>query len=268
MDAVDFWVAQVVRRHVDPYRPAEFLKASRALSARYVERRADLPRRSPLDSAGKRSAFAVLFGLRHFFTVRAIVRELDSTLPSVGHLTDLGCGTGVAAAAWALSHRRPPRLAGVDRDRWAVTETAWTWRALGLSGVASRGDLVRTASTIQPGRPRRHHAMALGWILAWSVNELAAADRHAILGALLARAREGGTIVLVEPLASSAAPWWSEWVAAFAPLGGVAREWRLGAVLPPPLAALESAAGFRRDDAGARSLVVCGAPPGPRAGRW
>jgi hypothetical protein len=38
----------------------ELTRAIRALSARYVESRAQLPDRSPLDSAGKRAAFATL----------------------------------------------------------------------------------------------------------------------------------------------------------------------------------------------------------------
>ena len=52
---------------------SEFLKAIRALSARYVERRGALPDRSPLDSAGKRAAFAGFYAPLHFLTVRAVI---------------------------------------------------------------------------------------------------------------------------------------------------------------------------------------------------
>ena len=55
---VDAWVEALQVRHRANLTTPEFLKAVRALSARYVERRAELPDRSPIDSAGKRSAFA------------------------------------------------------------------------------------------------------------------------------------------------------------------------------------------------------------------
>ena len=56
----------------------EFLRAARALSARYVETRRTLPDRSPLDSAGKRAAFALLFGPIHFAAVAGVVDALDN----------------------------------------------------------------------------------------------------------------------------------------------------------------------------------------------
>ena len=54
-DPVHDWLGALVARHTSTLSRAEFLKAVRALSARYVERRQELPRRSPVDSAGKRA---------------------------------------------------------------------------------------------------------------------------------------------------------------------------------------------------------------------
>jgi hypothetical protein len=54
----DGWIDRVIERHTQSMTRPEFLKAVRALSARYVEQRAALRDRSPLDSAGKRAAFA------------------------------------------------------------------------------------------------------------------------------------------------------------------------------------------------------------------
>ena len=70
-----------------------------------------------------------------------------SSGPSVPHrnpvpaLLDLGCGTGVAGAAWASEMTPPRRVTGVDRNPWAVSEARWTCNAFGLEGSAKTLDL-------------------------------------------------------------------------------------------------------------------------------
>ena len=72
------FIAALLDRHAAPLRRSEFLKAIRALSARYVERRATLADRSPLDSAGKRAAFAAYYAPLHYLTVGHILDALGS----------------------------------------------------------------------------------------------------------------------------------------------------------------------------------------------
>jgi methylase of polypeptide subunit release factors len=178
-DPADAWLARVVERHTSALSSPEFLKAVRALSARYVERRSILGRRSATDSAGKRAAFAGFFAPLHFLTTRAVVRAIGACDQPISQIVDLGCGTGVASAAWALEYPHVPALSGVDREGWALEEAAWNWRQLGLAGRTRRGDFVRAAETLVPSRA------GTGVILAWSANELAGDARTRLLRALL-----------------------------------------------------------------------------------
>jgi hypothetical protein len=260
---VDAWLQALQTRHRSLLRSSEFLKALRALSARYVERRATLPDRSPLDSAGKRAAFAAFYAPLHFLTTRAIVRALRedarSIRPPLDTIVDLGCGTGVAGASWALddqaarSAERPAaRVLAIDMHPWAISEAAWNLACLGVHGSVSRGDLVMKVERLAAKRHADLHSTGL--IAAWSVNELAAPDRRRLLPALVTAARAGATIVVLEPLARSAAPWWDEWADQVIQAGGRADEWRLPAALPALLAEIDEAAGFRRAALTARSL--------------
>jgi hypothetical protein len=310
---LDVWLAALQRRHRSAFTSAEFLKALRALSVRYVERRSELGDRSPLDSAGKRAAFAAFYGPLHFVTTLEVLRALSlgphegsgsSTLrpaqgrpepsrgtsdPAAGGgarralIVDLGCGTGVASAAWALAyagaratnlgaarrtpaaedeqqrlleerlaHQDLPVLLGVDAHPWALDEARWNWSQLGLTGEARRSDLVTEAERLLCRRPSSH--AHTGFIAGWSVNELDDAKRRRLLAALIALAAAGAAVLVIEPIARSAVPWWDEWAAVFAGQGGRADEWKFDVALPSVLAALDDAAGFRRRALAARSL--------------
>ena len=263
MDLFANWIAALVERHSSSLSRPELLRAIRALSARYVERRAELDRRSPTDSAGKRAAFAAFYAPLHFLTVRGIVREVDAAGAGVDRLIDLGCGTGVAGAAWALALPGPAPIRGVDREGWPLDEARWNWRQLGLRGRTQRGDLVAAAHELVARRTRRE-AGGAGLVLGWSVNELDRAARAALLPSLLGAADQGASVLVVEPIARSAVPWWDEWASAFAGAGGRADEWRLPADLPPILLDLDRSAGFDRQELAARSLwVTAASPPHP-----
>lgn len=261
---LDGWVEALIARHAAAFTRPELLKAIRALSARYVESRAGLPRRSPLDSAGKRAAFATFYAPLHFVTTGLVIQALDARLTQVRGILDLGCGTGPASAAWTLACAEPPAIAGVDRDAWTLAEARWNWAMLGLSGRAERGDMVAAlARRTVSRRPassghvlRGIPARALGVVLAWSVNELDAAPRAALLDAVLRVAAQGPRVLVIEPVARSAAPWWREWAAAIVAAGGRSDEWAFDARLPRPLAALDSGAGFDRPYLKARSLCL------------
>jgi hypothetical protein len=244
------WLAAVIERHTRAMSRPEFLKAVRALSARYVERRASLPNRAPADSAGKRAAFAGFFAPLHFLTARAIVEAVGAGRPDLDRVHDLGCGTGVAGAAWALACGSRPALAGLDRQKWMLDEARWNWRALGLTGRALRGDLVASAARLAAdARVSRRD----GVVLAWSVNELNALQRSAVLSALGVLAGRGVAVLVIEPLSHAAVPWWDPWVAT---LGGRTETWKFDAIMPASLEALDAEAGFRREHLAARSLWI------------
>jgi hypothetical protein len=187
---------------------------------------------------------------------------MDLNDASVETIVDLGCGTGAAGAAWAVLLPKPAVLTGVDIHPWAVSETNWSWRTLGLEGRARRGDVVRTCVRLRE-RSRRSSLGGTGIVLAWTVNELSDDARRALLPALLDLAREGASVLVIEPIARRVAPWWDEWEATFGEARGVAREWpaciRVANGATQSWAALDREAGFQREALSARCLCVRGA---------
>src|SRR4029434_6009827 len=122
----------------------ELTRALRALSSAYVERRHTVARGGPLDSAGKRAAFALFYAPLHFLTATYVIHALDEALtPAPASVLDIGCGTGAAGAACGASCGRLPSVTGIDRHPWAVDEARWTYRMLELKGSARQGDVGR-----------------------------------------------------------------------------------------------------------------------------
>ena len=161
---------------------------------------------------------------------------------------DLGCGTGAAGAAWALVSSADVR--GTDVNAWAVSEAAWTYRALGVRGTAHRGDvsalrLPSQASTV---------------LAAFVVNELSAPDRAAALYRLVEAARKGHHVVVIEPISKKLTPWWSEWERAFESSSGRTSEWRFRVELPRLLRDLDKSAGLDHRELTARTLMAGSAP--------
>jgi len=231
----------------------EFLKAIRALSARYVERRGTLPDRSPLDSAGKRAAFAGFYAPLHFLTMRGIIRAVGADQTTMDTIIDLGCGTGVAGIAWACEAQRPPAIEGVDQSSWALDEARRNWRDLGLHGRAQRRDLVveleRLAATHE-ARPA-----ARGIVIGWSLNELAREARDRAERAIHTLASRGTRVIVVEPIGRRLVPWWPALAERAVRAGARADEWRFEDPLPAALASLDRDAGFQREGLTARSLA-------------
>ncbi|MEO6223225.1 MAG: methyltransferase [Vicinamibacterales bacterium] len=245
------WLAALEKRHLAHLTRQEFTRAVRALSARYVERRGQLPDRSPLDSAGKRAAFGLFYGPIHFLTA-ALALARTGVRADLTSLVDLGCGTGVCSAAWALMHDTVPAITGVDANAWAIDEARRNWRTLRLRGHAVRGDLVTTAR----GLLRQSNATlaTTGIIAGWAVNELAKTDRDQLLDVLDQLLERGATFVMLEPLARGVAPWWDAWVARLAPRGIQAGDVKADVDLPEPLASFSDSAGFRKKELGARVM--------------
>jgi len=248
------WYAALEARHRSFLSFAEIRRALQALSSLYVERRSRLAGGSALDGAGKRAAFALYYGAQHFLLVREIVRALSPALGRPPRLLDLGCGTGSSAAAWALGVSPHAAVDGVDTSAWAVAETRWTLRQLGLEGTAVRGD----AATAKLPRP------PAGVLLAFTANELADAARERLRVRLLQAGRAGTPVLVVEPIARRMSPWWPAWAAAFTEAGGREDVWRFRVELPDTLALLGKAAGLDARELLGRSLSLPAAEPLPR----
>jgi hypothetical protein len=238
------WYSALEARHLETLTFAEVRRALQALSSLYVERRDRLDRGKALDSAGKRAAFALFYGPLHFFTVREIVRALRAALPPLRRIVDLGCGTGAAGAAWATEARARPEISGIDVSGWAIGEAEWNLHALRLTASFRRGRL----SQVRLGKP------AEGIVLAYTVNELGVDEQRELLGRLLAAAAAGSRVLVVEPIAKRAVPFWPVWADAFLAAGGRSDVWRFPAELPESMRLLDKAAGLDHRELTARSL--------------
>jgi len=244
-DPFDTWFKALEARHLADLRFAEVRRGLQALSALYVERRGRLASGTVFDGAGKRAAFALFYGPLHFLLVRSIARSLEPAAPPLSELVDLGCGTGAAGAAWALD-AGAPRILGVERNPWAAGEARWTWASLGLEGQIHGGSLDRVPL---PG-------MGGAVLAAFTVNELGLVARVRLLARLLDAGRRGARLLVLEPLARRALPWWDDWEAAFTSAGGRSDEWRFPARLPETLSLLDKAAGLRHIELAGRSLYL------------
>jgi SAM-dependent methyltransferase len=240
------WLSALETRHLANLRPVEVARALRALSSAYVERRDKLARGAALDGAGKRAAFALFYGPFHFVLVRAIVRALGAASGPVRFIADLGCGTGVAAAAWALECVPRPRVLGIERHPWAADEARWTCRALGIDADIRCADLSRV----------RLPASATAMVAAFTVNELQDDARARLLREILAAQGRGTRVLIVEPIAKSKVPWWPGWAAAVREAGGREDEWRFPIALPGITGRLDGAAGLDHRELTARSLYL------------
>lgn len=250
--SVEAWLQALIERHTASLTRPEFLKAVRALSARYVERRSTLGERSAMDSAGKRAAFAAFYAPLHFLTIERIVGALGSPRP-LDLVIDLGCGTGVASAALALSSRPQtlPRLEGVDLHPWALEEARWNWSTLGLTGTARRAPLEQRLAALVASRSSLERTAI---VCGWSLNELDARVRERAIEAILALAARGASVLVVEPIARKLVPWWDHFATRAQTAGASAHEWRFPPDLPPALADLDEAAGFNREALSARTV--------------
>jgi SAM-dependent methyltransferase len=246
---VNPWLTALEERHLANLTFSETARALRALSSTYVERRERIAKRSALDTAGKRAAYALFYSPLHFLTVQEIVRALGVAETPVRHLMDLGCGAGAAGAAWATASSAAPNVTGIDRHPWSLAEAAFTYRTFGLRGDTRRGDAARLSL------PRDYDAVVAGWML----NELSDAAREHVRTELLNAAARGVQVLIVEPIATRVSPWWPEWARAFQSSGGRADEWKFRVELPDLLKRFDRAAGLRHDELKARSLFV--APP-------
>ena len=243
---VDGWIAALEERHLANLTRSELTRALRALSSCYVERRQKLAEGAALEGAGKRAAFALFYGPLHFLTVAEVVRAVGAGGRAIETIADLGCGTGVGGAAWALACDAAPSISGVDRNGWAVQEANWTYLALGLRGRAKTGDVVRDYPRARDG--------SSAILLAYTVNELPDATRAALLQRLLPDVRDGRPLLIVEPIARRDKEWWPEWADRLGTAGARADEWRFRAEVPASLRQIAKSAGLDPRELTARTI--------------
>jgi SAM-dependent methyltransferase len=240
------WIDLLETRHLADLRFPEVSRALRALSSSYVERRERLGEGAALSGAGKRAAFALFYGPLHFLIVDHVVRSLPAAQAAARTLVDLGCGTGAGGAAWALAADRAPEVVGIDRNQWALTEAAWTYRQFALKARTRQDDAARAALPKSP----------VALLAVFTVNELASASRDALLQRLLDRASTGDRVLIVEPVARGIAPWWKDWARRFEAVRGRSDEWRFRAELPAIVTKLDRAAGLNHRELTARSIFA------------
>ena len=242
---IDAWLAALEARHLADLRPAEVGRALRALSSAYVERRGRLGHGAALDGAGKRAAFALFYGPLHFLLTQHVVATLEAGCPAPRRIVDLGCGTGVVGAAWAMAGQGGGgSVLGLDVHPWAVGESRWTYGQLGVDGNARRADISQLSLRRPPD------AIAAGYTL----NELDDGPREAMLAELVERAAGGTAVLVIEPIARTIAPWMTRWAARAAATGGRSDEWRVALELPAIVKRLELASGLDRSEVTARTL--------------
>jgi Methyltransferase domain len=239
------WLEAAEARYLSDLTFSELTRALRALSVRYVERRDTLAAGEALATAGKRAAFALFYGPLHLLTVQAIVRALDAGESPRKTLVDLGCGTGAAGAAWAL--HSGARIDASDVNPWALAEAQWTFHTLGLRATTRRIGIERVSW------PRARADVLAAFVL----NELPSATRDLLmLPRVIEAIRHGHRVLIVEPIARRAVPWWPVWAEAIAAEGGRADEWRVRVDLPDIVRRLDRAAGLKHSELTARSLAA------------
>lgn len=249
-DPFEAWATDLERRHLSHLTFGELRRALTALSSLYVERRGRLSEGAALEGEGKRAAFALFYGPLHFLTMRGIVRALHLETPPPKRIVDLGCGTGAAGAAWALECKPVPAVSGWERNAWAIGEARRSYARLGIRGAPRRGDL--------GGAPPGEKGDAV--LAAYTVNELAAAARAALLEKMVEASRRGARILVVEPIARRGFSWWDAWSDRFRRAGGREDAWRFPAILPEVIHRLDEASGMDHRELTARSLFLAGDP--------
>ncbi len=249
-NAFDAWLDATCERVVPPLTFSEVRKGVQALTFLYVERRAevDLGARA-LDGRGKRAAFASYYAPLHLLSAaHALDAEARALLADVRHVFDLGCGTGASGTALARVLEEKPAVTGIDRSGWALGEARRTYAAFGVRARTRRGALPRAL----PERAGEGDLL----LAAWCLNELEAEARRETLAGLRSARERGARVLVIEPLAGPATPWWREETGHFVDAGARTYTWKQRLARPAWIARLDKASGLDHQQLGARVLVA------------
>jgi SAM-dependent methyltransferase len=238
------WIEAAAGR--EPLTFQEIRRGVRALSARYVEARSgDGAVAGALGGAGLRAAFTTYYAPLHFLTAYAAARALPTAWRAgVERVIDLGAGTGAVGAALSLATGGAPVLA-LDRAGWALAEARRTFRALGVAGRTRRVELPAGVPSL-----RASDLVAAGFVL----NECRPDARERLVRLLAHALGAGARVLVLEPLARGAAPWWDDAARALAPAGFAAELMKWEIERPDWITRLDDAAGLDHQEIGARVL--------------
>jgi len=244
-DAFNNWIDTMFDRWLGELTHKEIARALKALSIDYVQRRGRI-RGKALAGRGKQAALALYYGVRHFVIVQETLIALEVPEDVPKQIIDLGCGAGVAGAAWSLHCGGKPSVLGIELDPDIMREAEYTYKDLKL-----RGKLIRC------------HLSKYRWpkppvciIASCFVNELNERDRERLWHSLEKQTRDGSRVLILEPLAVRITPWWRDWVERVRLIGGRAEEWHFDVELPESVHLLGKSAGLRPDRLGARVLWI------------
>ena len=195
------WLDDAIGRHAPPLSFSELRKGVQALSSLYVERRAAGPiAPRARDGHGKRAAFATYYAALHFLTAHHALQQIGAQrFGDVRRVHDLGCGTASAGAAIASGLPGAPDVRASDAAGWVLSEARHTLAAFGIPGTVRRAPL-RAALA----RARGGDLVLFAWVL----NELSDATRDETVRGLRDACRRGCRLLVLEPLARPACPWW------------------------------------------------------------
>lgn len=246
---LDAWLAGA-RERASGLAMRDLRKGVRALSSLYVERRHHAGAAAALEGSAKRAAFASFYAALHFLTAYHAAERLLCGAPPPARIVDVGAGTGAAGAGLACALGSKPRLLALERSGWALGEARHTFAAFGLSARLRR---VRLPAGLP--QPRATDLLCAGWLL----NECEPDARETLLDWLATGARRGARILVLEPLAGGAVPWWTEAAARLADAGIESRLLKLRIRRPGLVEELDRAAGLDHREVGARILWGPGA---------
>ena len=242
-DPLNNWIDKLFERWHLELTHQEVARALKVLSRDYVQRRTRL-RGKALEGRGKQAAFALYYAPRHFVIVQEVLKALDAPTDSPREVIDLGCGSGVAGAAWSL--HCGANLVSVELDPEILREAAFTFKDLGVRGGGVRCHIAKYRWPKPP----------VGVIAAFTVNELDERDRERLWRDVERQVKGGSRLLIIEPLSTRITPWWQEWSERVAELNGRADEWHFNTELPARVHLLGKSAGLKPEKLGARTLWV------------
>jgi SAM-dependent methyltransferase len=244
---IDAWIADARRRNGD-LATRDLRRGIQAVSGVYVEGRqqGELGSRATRGPA-RRAAFASYFAPLHFLTTWHLLESGEfGSLPDSARILDLGCGTGAVGAALALRRSPTPPIEAIDALGWALGEARRTFAHFGLRARTRRARLPRGLPA-----PRAGDLIVCGWF----ANECSEEERAQLLDALERGLERGAGLLVLEPLAERAVPWWSDWRERLAARGLASGLFRQATELPEALSTLDRASGLDHSELGVRWIA-------------